>query len=309
MDCLLIKKDILAALIYFDLFNYPLKKDEIFSFLSQCKDRSAYEAALNGLIEDCLIFSSDGNFYSIADNPALSGRRILGNEKASSLLKKADRAGLLISFFPFVKGVAVSGSLSKNFADDGADVDFFIITASDRLWIARSCLHMLKKLTFLFNRQDLFCMNYFIDESNLMIREKNIFTAIEIATLLPLRGKQVFERFFHENNWVKVYFPNSIFNYSRTREMKRNPVTSCIQWLFKGNSGDRLDSYLMNLTAKRWNAKTTEGKKNKKGLVMSMGVGKHFSKPDPEKFQKRLLNRYEKKLAENFKWFEMSGFF
>jgi hypothetical protein len=308
MDYSAVKKDILAALTYFNLFNYPLKKGEIFIFLGQCDDMDVFEEALDSLIRECVIFRI-GHFYSTGDNHALANRRILGNERAVHLLKKAERAALIISYFPFVKGVAVSGSLSKNFADEHADVDFFIITDANRLWIARTCLHMMKKLAFLVRKQDLFCMNYFVDECDMVIQEKNIYTAVEVSTVLPLQGSAVFEQFFRENNWIRKYFPNKYLNFSRVNEMKGSRIKKFIQWIFRGHSGDVVDNFLMNLTAKRWGTKTAEGKRNSKGMILSMGIGKHYSKPNPENFQKRVLQRYEKSLAENYTRFELSRYF
>jgi hypothetical protein len=308
MDDTCIKKDILAALTYYSLFNYPLKKGEIFIFLRRCDDMDEFEAALNMLVEECIVFKI-GNFYSLDDNPMLAEKRSKGNERASRLLRKAEKAAAIISSFPFVKGVAVSGSLSKYFADENADVDFFIITDANRLWIARTFLHAMKKLTFLFKKQDLFCMNYFIDESNLVILEKNIYTAVEISTVLPLRGTSIFEDFFEENKWAKTFFPNKFLNFSSSNEIKNNRIRTLIQWLLNNRIGDALDNSLMKLTSSRWQTKTVQGRINSKGKPLSMDLGKHYSKPNPENFQKRLLLRYEKSLADNFKHFELSRFF
>jgi hypothetical protein len=70
--------------------------------------------------------------------------------------------------------------------------------------------------------------------------------------------------------------------------------------------GNSLDIYLMNLTAKNWNSKTRSNKMNSKGIVLSMHTGRHFSKPNPETFQKKLLQRYENNLTEIFKHYEHS---
>jgi hypothetical protein len=53
-----------------------------------------------------------------------------------------------------------------------------------------------------------FCLNYFIDEEKLQIKEQNIFTAVEVATLMPLKGRTVFKDFFQANDWVYQYLPN-----------------------------------------------------------------------------------------------------
>jgi len=43
-------------------------------------------------------------------------------------------------------------------------------------------------------------------------------------------------------------------------------------------------------------------------MVLSMHIGKHFSKPNPEIFQKRLLQRYENSLTDIFKYYELSRY-
>ena len=123
--------------------------------------------------------------------------------------------------FPFVKGIAVSGSLSKYFADEKTDIDFFIITTANRLWIARTILHIFKKFTYLLKMQDLFCMNYFIDEAELGILEKNIYTATEIATILPLFGYKIFDSFFKVNSWTRSFFPNKYMYMPPAKDIKR----------------------------------------------------------------------------------------
>jgi hypothetical protein len=302
-----IKKDILATLTYFNMFDYPLRKSEIFIFLGHCDDFHEFELALNNLINESAIFKI-GDFYSLYNNYALAARRYKGNGKATLMLKKAEQAANIISAFPFVKGVAVSGSLSKYFADDNTDIDFFIITSANRLWIARTFLHIFKKITYLFNMQDLFCMNYFVDEAELCILEKNIYTATEIATILPLRGPKIFDIFFKVNNWTRTYFPNKYMYIPPAYKIRSTWFKYIAEKTFDNRFGNSLDNFLMNLTAKSWNTKTRTNKKNSKGMLMSMHTGKHFSKPNPDIFQKRLLQRYENHLAEIFKRYELLRF-
>jgi hypothetical protein len=300
-----IKKDILATLTYFNLFDYPLRKSEIFIFLGHCDDFREFELALNNLLKESVIYKI-GDFFSLNNNPALAVRRNKGNEKATIMLRKAEKAARLISAFPFVKGVAVSGSLSKYFADDNTDIDFFIITAANRLWIARTFLHIFKKITFLFNMQDLFCMNYFIDEAEPDIVEKNIYTATEIATILPILGNNIFDKFFKANNWIITFFPNKYLNKYPVKEIRKTWLKHLAEKIFDNRFGNSLDNYLMKLTAKSWNSKTRTNKINSKGMLLSMHVDKHFSKPNPDIFQKRLLQRYENSLAEIFNRYELT---
>ena len=298
-----IYKDILATFTYFNLFEYPLLKNEVFNYLAHCDDYHEFELALNNLVNDGWVFKI-GNFYSIQDDCTVAVKRREGNRKAIPMLKKAKRIAKIISSFPFVKGVALSGSLSKYYADKDSDIDFFIITVANRLWIARSFLHALKKISFLFNMQQLFCMNYFIDEAELVILEKNIYTAIEVATIIPLDETEIFLRFFKANRWIDTFIPNKRICLPPNRKTKKSRLVHLIEKLFDNKHGNTFDDYLMKLTSKRWDLKSSLNKKNIKGLLLSLHTGKHFSKPGPDIFQKKLLDRYEICLAEVFKKYE-----
>jgi hypothetical protein len=300
-----IRKDILATLAYFNMFNYPLKKNEVFLFLGHSNDYRAFEHALANLLKDSAVYKM-ADFYSLQNDFKLAIRRFRGNEKAISMLKKAEKAASIISAFPFVRGVAVSGSLSKYFADEQSDIDFFIVTEADRLWIARTLLHIFKKLTFLVRRQSYFCMNYFIDEKDPVIMEKNIYTAMEVATVLPLRGNGTFDLFFRANSWASVFFPNKFLHTPPVKKTGRSWIKSMTEKSLNNRFGDSLDNFLMNRTAKSWNAKTRSNKTDNKGMLMSMYAGKHVSKPNPEIFQKKILQSYEDSLSEIFKRCELS---
>jgi hypothetical protein len=300
-----IKKSILATLTYFNMFNYPLKKREIYTFLGHKNNRDDFELALAQLLEEAAVFKV-GNFYSLFNNYALAERRNRGNLKAAHMLKKAERCASLISAFPFVKGVAVSGSLSKKFADEDADIDFFIITAANRLWIARTMLHLFKKFTFLFNLQDQYCMNYFIDEAAPCILEKNIYTATEAVTILPVCGAEAFELFYQANRWTNKFFPNQYMHLSASKEISKPWLRRFAEQMLDNRIGNFIDGCLMKLTASSWDAKKRKKKKNSKGLLMSMHCSKHFSKPDPANFQRKLLQRYNKSLTEIIDQYELS---
>jgi hypothetical protein len=287
------------------MFDYPLKKNEIFLFLGHCNDYREFEQALTNLLKDSAVFKM-AEFYSLQNDFKLAIRRFRGNEKAISMLKNAERAANIISSFPFVRAVAVSGSLSKYFADEQSDIDFFIITRANRLWIARTLLHIFKKLTFIVHRQHHFCMNYFIDEEEPGIMEKNIYTAMEVATVLPLRDNGIFDQFFKANNWASVFFPNKYLHTPPVKNAGKSWIKSLTEKSLNNKFGNSLDNFLMNQTAKKWNAKTLSNKKDNKGMLMSMHVGKHFSKPSPDVFQKKILQSYEDSLSEIFKRCELS---
>lgn len=292
-----IKESVLATLAYFDLFNYPLTRAEIYLFLQNKYNHDAFDAALECLLLSGNIYLFD-KFYTLHNDHYLVVRRLNGNKKAEELIKIALSVGELLIRFPYVRGIAISGSLSKNYADEKSDIDLFIITAKNRLWIARTLMHCLKKLTFLVKKEDYFCMNYYIDEQQLEITEKSIYTAIEVGTLIPLQGDVTFEKFYAANLWTKTFIPNKIMRVSSAKPVRSFKIKALIEWGLNNRVGNTLDNILMHITTNRWLKKTRLNKQNNHGLLLGIKTGKHFAKPDPVNFQSILLARYERNLNQ-----------
>ena len=291
------KENILATLAYFDIFKYPLTSGEIYLFLKSKYHQADFELALRYLVAHRAVYQF-GNLYSLKNDYALATRRYNGNQKAAELIKVAQKIGDWLICFPYVRGIAISGSLSKNYADEHSDIDLFIITAKNRLWIARTLMHAFKKLTFLVNKQDYFCMNYYIDEAQLEIREKTIYTAVEVVTLIPLQGDTVMEQFYAANSWTREYLPNKIMRLSSAKPLRPSIFKILFEKLFNNFIGDAIDTLLMNVTSARWIKKTEQKKVDSKGAVMAMDTGKHYAKPDPKNFQARLLAQYENRISQ-----------
>ena len=231
-------------------------------------------------------------------DPVWIKRRKVGNEKATAQLRIAAKVATLLSRFPFVRGVAVSGSLSKHFAGDNADIDFFIIKATNRLWLARTFMHLFKKLTFLAGRQHWFCRNYYVDESALEIKEKNIFTATEIVTVLPFYGDQLFRDFIAANTWVEKLFPHYVIRHDQCKNIRRGILKSVAEFFFNNRMGDWLDNVLMKKTLERWQKKTFRKMRNGNGVLMGMDGGKHYAKPVPGHLQEKVVIRFNLKMEQ-----------
>jgi hypothetical protein len=292
-----LEKDILKVLAYFDIYHYPVSIKEIRSYLHTMPTDWEIVTTVERLCAEQKIYHYDG-FYCLHDDPLMIQQRKNDNHRAELLLKTAYKISSFLFQFPYVRGVGISGSLSKNVANESADIDFFIITKSNRLWIARTFMHLFKKLTFIVGRQHWFCMNYYIDEQALQISDKNIYTAVEVVTLLPICGNGTLKNFFDANSWSLAYFPNYDLSTQSLKKVKNSYVKRLIEFLFNNPLGERLDNFLMKVTAQRWREKELKRKVNIKGDRMGLRTSKHFSKPNPAFFQQRILLLYENKLKE-----------
>jgi hypothetical protein len=300
---------VIRTLLYFDIFHYPLTEDEIIIYHPYPIHKEDIRHSLVQLLKNKLIFrvssgltthGAESYYYSVRNDHKAVIRRINGNKMAGEKLPIAQHYSKLISCFPFVRGVMLSGSLSKNYMDNESDIDYFIVTEPGRLWITRAMLALFKRV-FLLNSHKFFCFNYLVDSRSLEIEEKNIYTAFETATLIPVYGKKVCDQFYSTNDvWVKRYLPNLANNRTEFITEKKNSVKIVLEVLFRGPFGEKLDQMFMQLAINRW----------KKAFGMALAPSefeiafkakRHVSKSHPQFFQKRTLIF----LKEKIKSFEL----
>jgi predicted nucleotidyltransferase len=286
---------IIRPLAYFDIFHYPLTKEELQSYSGLSP--TELDRALVELVQHQQIFVL-AEFYALENNMQLAHGRRKANALAAQRMKVAAKAAAIIARFPYVQAVAVSGSLSKNFADAKTDIDFFVITTANRLWLARTFLHLLKKISFVTGSQHLFCMNYFVDTEAMEIVEKNIFTATEIVTLIPMHGPDILQQFMQANQWTRWHFPKPIDTAVMAKPAKKGWLARWVQHCLNGQWGNRLDDRLLRITQQRWQKKADRNQLNSRGIKMGMVADKHFSKPDPANFQQKVVRQFEERIAQ-----------
>lgn len=282
---------VLLVLQYFEVFFYPLNEREIRSNCSELISSEETEAALNELKERKKIFCHKGYYSTDASVKNLVERRLAGNTLADRHIKKAVTVGRFLYSFPFVRFVGISGSLSKGFSQPKADYDYFIITEKNRLWICRTLLHVFKKFTFLFGQQHKFCMNYFMDVNRKEIEEKNIYTAIELSTLLPVSGSRVYMQLMTENKWIKKFLPNEYKTFYAVKTSdKKMLLLRCLELLFVFG-GNKLNIALMKLTDRKWRHKWTKKNYPQEDYDLAFKTTLYQSKNHPANYQKKILER------------------
>ncbi len=280
---------IVKALLYSDIFHYPLTADEIYERLDiRCDDREDVSRALEELIASKLVFQF-GDFYSLRDEVALALRRTAGNKMASKMMGKAVRRSRLIYSFPFVRAVMISGSLSKDYYDKNSDIDFFIVTSPGRVWLTRGLLALFQRIV-LFNSHKYFCVNYYIDHERLSLDERNIFTATEVITLKPMCGSEHYHGLIESNKWVSSYYPQF--------EEKKSRSHSRYFWFPKRfleavlrPFADRLDAFVMRRLTDR--ATRLHGHRlSPEEFSIAFKASKHVSKNHLSNYQKKITDKF-----------------
>lgn len=277
------------TLLYYHIFEYPLTAREILRFSDHPWNGLAdVERAARELVRLDLI-GTDRGFFFIGEDSHVD-ERVADEARAEEALPQAEKWSRFISRFPYVRGVAVSGTLSKGVMKEDDDLDYLVFTEPDRVWLCRLFLMGFKKL-FLFNSHHRFCINYLLADDRLEIPDRDLFTATEIAWLLPTINPSIYERFLDTNAWVGEIFPN----WRRRSGETAAPLTdgllkSAAEGLADLLGGRRLDD---------WSHRFISGRNKRRYGHLdlrhedALRSEKHASKHHPRGFQERVLSCLE----------------
>lgn len=207
------------TLAYFDLFNYPLTKEELYDFLWQPPAVSYADFLLeNRHAPAGLAITSKFGYFFLAGkekNIELRRKRLVVSELK---LKIARKAAKKLRSVPFLKAIFVCNSVGFEQAADASDIDFFIITDPGRIWIARFFANFILLLFGLRvtakSAKNKICLSFFADSEHLdMSRvktiEDDVYLVYWLCRLFPLYDPDnFFAKLSEANKWMKQFTPN-----------------------------------------------------------------------------------------------------
>ena len=288
------QRAIVRTLLYFDVFAHPLTEEEIARFSSMPTHQLAcLSEELRSLCAEGLVHRA-GPYFGFGDVAAHARVRNEENVRAKQRLHKAHRMSRLIGRFPFVRAVMLSGSISKGRMAADGDIDYFVITSPDRLWVARTLLILFKKIFLLNSRRD-FCVNYFVDTAHLTIEDRNLFTATELLTLVPTFNASVCAAFFAANGWAQEMLPNACVPDPSAAGYAHGPVKRTMERMLVNGLGDEIDEWLMLRTLRHWRHKFAHMESAR--FNSAMRTRRYVSKHHPRDFQNRVMTAFEERLA------------
>ncbi len=236
----------LGALAYADLFDYPLSLPEMVRY--QIDTRLSQEE-----IASCLkdsrrlaraIARSANGFYALAGREAVFATRRERAAASARVWARAHAYGKLLARFPFVRMMAVTGALAVDNIAEKPDIDLLVVAAPGRVWITRRLIVAVVRLARIL-RDDL-CPNYIISEDNLTLDQRDLFTAHELAQMVPLYGFDVYKRMLADNDWATKYLPAAFGEPRRTeREAKRSWIRKGVERLLGLGVFDRWERWEM----------------------------------------------------------------
>ena len=194
---------------YADVFDRALTQPELHRYLVGVEaDRAAVRTALASRRVADGFLRQIGAYVTLAGREQLVERRRACAEHGARLWPQAARYGALLARFPFVRLVAVSGALAVDNAEVNGDIDYFIVTEPDRLWLCRGLV--IGVVRWAARRGITLCPNYFLSERALALDPPSLFTAHEVTQMVPVGHTAVYGRFRRLNRWTDRFLPNAV---------------------------------------------------------------------------------------------------
>ena len=196
---------VVEAVAYADVFDWPLTAAEVHRFLPVPGRLGEVESALASPHLHRFLSASDG-LISLAGREGLVLGRYRRAAISARMWPRAVRYARVVASLPFVRLVAVTGSLAVGAADAGADVDLFVVTEDHRLWLTRALTIGVVRGA---GRQGVrLCPNYFLTESALELTAHDLFTAHELLQMVPIAGGDAYRGLLARNDWCRQFLPN-----------------------------------------------------------------------------------------------------
>lgn len=118
----------------------------------------------------------------------------------------------LFKFIPFIKAVLVTGSVVIQGAREDSDIDLLIICRRNTIWLVRIYMTIFFDILAIRrkgkNIRDKLCLNHFIDEDNLEIKDKSVYGAFNYKSSMPfyVRDQYIWAKFIKDNLWIEDFF-------------------------------------------------------------------------------------------------------
>lgn len=201
---------ILKTIIYADIFSFPMTPEEIHHFLiynepvnfNVIQDKLQSSALLNDKL------CTNNIYYALEHREELLSLRTQREAMMLSLSPRMIFFGRVLSYFPFVEMVGITGALAmRNPSSDNDDLDYLIVTRPGRVWLARASIIFLVRLMRLRNIE--LCPNYVLASDQLVQSRQDLYIAHEIGQILPLSNINLYKKFRDQNPWTFEHLPNA----------------------------------------------------------------------------------------------------
>jgi len=260
----ILSKNILATIIYYDILDYPMTAFEVWKYLTNVDERKGekVEAERIGLVKVVQALESEElesqieqfqGFYFLRGRGFLVEKRLERNKISQQKLKIIRGVVFWLRFLPYVRMVAVTGTVAMKNAGKNSDLDLLVVIRQGRIFFGRTAVtalvHLMGKRRYGKKIANRICLNCFLTDESLTSRLQDVFSASEYFFIVPLLGQRIFLEFKHKNAWIKKFkinfCPEDVIGLKMLCEAgKAKKVRGVLENIFDRNVFNLLESWL-----------------------------------------------------------------
>lgn len=281
-------KSIIKTIAFFDIFDFPLKAEEVKKYLYKY-NKNVHIKEIKGLLNESEDLEKIGDYYVLKNRLEIIRKRKENYFISEKLWMKTRQYMSYISKVPFVKMIAICNNLAYNNANYKSDIDLFIIIKDKHIWLSRFLISII--LQFFGVRRyankisGRFCLSFFISDKrlnleDLQIIDEDIYFAYWIKNMRPIYGFETYNKFIEKNQfWVYEKYKLEL-KKKNTEDFyfkKESKSKIFFEFLFKRKCGKLLENFISKKFKKRTITKY-KNIKDKSGTIISDDILKFHNK-------------------------------
>lgn len=207
-------RNVLRTLIFYDLFGCPLRIEELalrtFGGLPERWRADAQAMIASDPLLSRHVTVARGYAFLRTVTPDFD-RWAAADRSRSDAIRRYAKWVRLMCRIPFVRMVAVTGSLAFPMPSGTPDCDLFVVTSRDRLWIAVAMsrfvfFRILPRLRLI--RYGEICPNYMIDDLSSIEPNGDLFDSMQLAAMHRVVGRARYLELVANNKGRRRFFPH-----------------------------------------------------------------------------------------------------
>lgn len=279
-----ISNAVYKTLLYSDIFDFPLTAREVHRYLSG--SAVAYEDIVRALRSDPRFMGEDGYFFLTGREEIVTLRRER-EARSKKLFPYALAYGRIIGSLPFVRMVALTGSLAVHNVSRNEDFDYMLVTEPGRLWTARAFVVLFGRLARLTGHT--ICPNVLISQAQLEWSQQDMYSARDLCQMVPIVGMKVYRKLILANRWVKGFLPNAYEDavHSSLNEKRNHIVQRLLEFPLRGRLGNWFERWEMQRKIERFSRQEGFGEETVFNANICQGNFDHHRRRIRQKLEHR----------------------
>lgn len=212
-----VSSSVLDLLAYFAVMNIRLDFDTLYSYLPIKTGHLVVKKQLRSLIRQGKVQCID-NLFGLKGYKYTSQK--IPRARRAALIKKAQRWSLLMRLIPAVKSIVVINSVAYGNVHKDSDIDLFIVTSPNRIFLTKGFLMYFLKLIKQLEDQQVsagrFSLGMFVTTKGVklekdMMKVNNPDLAPRMITGIPVYGADTWYGILKNDPYLQAQLPNYIW--------------------------------------------------------------------------------------------------